>query len=419
MKSADKKSPGVPPEVTVVPRGFRADGVAAGIKKKAGVLDLGLVLAEGRPRTAGMFTTNAFCAAPVHWDRELVARGYAQALVTNSGNANCATGAQGKADCAEMAALVADGAGCSSAETLVASTGVIGVPLPMEKMRAAIPALSRTVSQMDAGDPDALKAGWTRFAESIMTTDTIRKIACATCGEGPQEIRFLGMAKGSGMIHPDMATMLAFIFTDAQVDGACLKAWFAEAVAASFNSLTVDGDTSTNDTALILASGAAGGAPITADAPMAAPFREALNGLCRDLARQVVSDGEGATRIAEIRVLSAASEADARRAARAVATSSLVKTALYGQDANWGRIACAVGYSGAAIHPEKTDISIGPLKLLDQGRPVPFNEEEAARILAAPEVTITIDLGMGTASAAYWTCDLSHEYVSINADYRS
>jgi len=397
-----------PPKTPAFPIGFRVAGMTAGIYKKPRP-DLAMLVSDAPCAVAGVFTTNAFCAAPVKWDRAIIAKGRAQALVVNAGNANCATGKQGDADCAETARLAAGSLGLKPSEILVSSTGVIGVPMPMAKVRAALPELVR---QLDSGK-------WVEFSETILTTDTVRKMAGASVRIDGKNVRILGVAKGSGMIHPNMATMLAYVVTDAAIEPKTLRAIFASVAGATFNSLTVDGDTSTNDTALVLANGMAGAKPIRPGTKAARDFAAALEKVCASLAYQLVRDGEGATKVAIIRVEGAATAEDARTAARAVATSSLVKTALFGEDANWGRIACAVGYSGAKVVPEKTDILIGPMRLLDKGRPVKFSEARASRILAKSEVRITVRLNLGKHAATYYTCDLTYDYVSINADYRS
>lgn len=397
-----------PPVTPPAPRGFRVGGVASGIKKD-GAPDLGLLVSDTPCAVAGVFTTNAFCAAPVTWDRRIVARGKTQALVVNSGNANCATGKQGVADCAEMAAITAKALGVGKSNTLVSSTGVIGVNLPMAKLRRAIPKLAHNLPEEN----------WAEFAEAIRTTDTVRKLAGATITIGGKEVRLIGIAKGSGMIHPNMATMLSYVATDAAIEPDVLQAIYAPVADATYNSLTVDGDTSTNDSAMVLANGAAGNRPIGRTGKSARAFAEALESVCASLARQLVRDGEGATKLGVIRVEGAASLDDARKAARAIATSSLVKTALFGEDANWGRVACALGYSGAKVKPEKTDIAIGPMALLKQGRPIKFSEARAKKILSKTEIEIIVNLNLGRHSATYWTSDLSYEYVRINADYRS
>ncbi|MCX7044584.1 MAG: bifunctional glutamate N-acetyltransferase/amino-acid acetyltransferase ArgJ [Candidatus Sumerlaeota bacterium] len=407
----DRVRPPLPvPPTPAPPAGFFVNAVSAGIKK-SGKLDFGVIISPFICSVAGVFTQNAFCAAPVKWDRKIVATGRATGLVVNSGNANCATGEKGEKDCAAMAALVARWVGVEPEQILVASTGVIGVPMPMPKVRLGV---NKLVGHLNHS-PQA----WENFVEAIRTTDTVRKMAGASFKIAGREIRILGVAKGSGMIHPNMATMLAFIATDAAIDPKPLKAIFAPIAGATFNSLTVDGDTSTNDTALVLANGAAGNPPIKAGTKEARAFGEALEEVCSSLAYQLVRDGEGATKVALVRVEGAASAEDARKAARSVATSMLVKSALYGEDANWGRIACAVGYSGAKVSPEKTDIFIGPMQLLKKGRPVKFSEARALEILKQEEILITVKLNLGKHSATYFTCDLTYEYVRINADYRS
>ncbi|HET7560181.1 MAG TPA: bifunctional glutamate N-acetyltransferase/amino-acid acetyltransferase ArgJ, partial [Limnochordia bacterium] len=340
--------------------------------------------------------------------REHVAAGPLRAVVCNSGNANACNGPQGLSDARAMAQLTAEALGCAEHEVAVASTGVIGQPLDMEKVSAGI----REAAGQHTAD------GGEAAAQAIMTTDTRAKALAVAFECDGRLVRLGGMAKGSGMIHPNMATMLAFLTTDAAFDPATLEGALKYAVDRSFNAITVDGDTSTNDMALLLANGAAGVACPPGSAAFDR-FQEALVYLCRQLARWIVADGEGATKLVAIQVSGAPDFAAARQIGKSVATSALVKTALYGEDANWGRIICAAGYSGVTFDPDRVDISIGPLAVARGGMGLPFDEARAKEILGSSELTIAIDLHQGEAEATVWTCDFSYEYVKINASYRS
>lgn len=396
--------------VTTVP-GFRAAGVACGIKP-ASALDLALVAAERPCSAAGAFTTNRFAAAPVLYDRAALAANPSgmRAIAINAGCANACTGEEGLADAREMAGLVATALGCEAGAVLVMSTGVIGVRLPMERLRAGIPQAAQALSS----------EGGTAAARAIMTTDTRPKACAVRTHVLGRPVTVAGMAKGAGMIHPNMATMLALIATDAAATPPVLDTLLHRAVARSFNAVTVDGDTSTNDTVLLLANGLAGHAPLTdADAPEAAPLAEAVLAVAVHLAQAIARDGEGASHFVTVTVRGAASEADAWRAAKAVANSPLVKTAIYGGDPNWGRVLCAVGYSGCQVDPARATLWFGDVALVAGGRPLDYDEKRAAAILREPEVTITVDLGLGAGEATVWTCDLTHKYVDINAHYRT
>lgn len=386
-----------------VPRGFRFAGVAAGIKKN-GAADVALVVSDRPCNAAAVFTRNAFPAAPVQYDRDLLAERPAglRGAAINSGCANACTGEGGLADAAAMAAGAEAAAGLPPRSVVVMSTGVIGPRLPMAKIAAGLAAAAAQLA------PD----GWDAAARAIMTTDTRPKTAFRQV----DGIRLFGMAKGAGMIHPNMATMLAAVVTDAEIAPDALDARLRQATAASFNSISIDGDTSTNDTLLVLANGAAG--PVDADR-----FAAALTDLCADLARQIVRDGEGATKFITIAVQGAASDDDARRAAKAVANSPLVKTAFYGGDANWGRILAAVGYSGATVDPGRADLWIegqpGRLQLVAAGQPLAYSEELATAIFQGADIRVTVELGLAAGRATVWTCDLSHAYVDINGSYRT
>lgn len=393
------------------PAGFRFFAGHCGLKKNSAP-DLVWILAEPPARAAAVFTTNRLQAAPVRLSRRhlAAARGRVRAIVINSGNANCATGAAGERAARAVARAAAQPLGARPEEVFLASTGVIGVPLPGEKIIAQLArwTVRREASPGDDGPPAA--------AGAILTTDTRAKLAAATFIHGRRRYHVAGFAKGAGMIHPRMATMLAFLFTDAPLGATALRRALALAVEQSFHRITVDGDTSTNDTVAIFASGpprpafGSGGQPA---------FQRCLNEVAASLARQVVLDGEGAKRFITVRVTGARTAADADRAARAIAHSPLVKTAVAGADANWGRILCAAGYSGARFDPEKATIRCNGLALYRRGRALPFDEAEAQRRLNVPTVEIALDLGAGHAASWLWTCDLTEEYIRINASYRS
>ncbi len=390
-------------------KGFRFSAVEAAVKKP-GRLDLALILSEVPAVTACVFTTNRVKAAPVLLSLERSAAGTAQALVVNSGNANACTGTQGISDAAETARLVAKECGIAEELVLVASTGVIGKRLPMERMRAAVPALvhappSRSMEEV---------------ARAIMTTDTFPKLESREGEAGDKRYTISGVAKGSGMIMPNMATMLSFLVTDAAVEPGFLDKAFRNAVDSSFNIITVDGDTSTNDMASIMANGMAETPVIREGTPEAERFASLLGDILLSLAKQMVFDGEGATKMVEIIIRGAASSADAKRAAMAVANSSLVKTAFFGQDANWGRILAAVGYSGAEIDQDRASLYFDDVQMVRDGVFVGGDAEtRGTQILKKRKLSVTVDLKLGEGSASVYTCDLSHDYVSINADYRT
>jgi len=384
------------------PRGFLAGAVKAGIKyADRRRLDLGILLSETPCAAAGLFTTNKVKAAPVLLDIDRLKKGTARAVVMNSGGANACTGKQGMADAIETAALAARHTGVKPEETLTASTGVIGVTLPMERIRAAIPKIVLT------------REGGHDLALAIMTTDTVPKEA-AVKADG---FTIGGILKGAGMIHPDLATMLCFLTTDAPVEAAFLRKALRKAADISFNMMSVDNDNSTNDTAVIMANGMAGGGMIKKGGKRAEAFQEALNALCIYLAKESARDGEGATKLIEVKVSGAASLKDARLAARAIAGSMLVKTAVHGSDPNWGRVLAAAGRSGAEVTPEKMELYIGGTGVVKDGEPVPFDKEEVVRHLDGKEVTIALNLHLGRWAANAWGCDLSEEYVKINAEY--
>jgi glutamate N-acetyltransferase / amino-acid N-acetyltransferase len=388
------------------PLGFTCAAVAAGIKPDR--LDLALLVADQPCPAAGVFTTNLAKAAPVLVSREHLAGGRARAIVVNAGCANAGTGAQGLADARAMAAAVAAAVGCEPTQVIVASTGVIGVPLPMDKVRAGIDRAAQALSV--AAGPDAARA--------IMTTDTRPKEVRAEVPLGNATALIGGMAKGAGMIAPDMATLLAFFTTDASVPADLLQRALREAVGDSLNRITVDSDTSTNDCAVILASGARPGA-VVAEGGTFNAFRRGLSEAARRLAEMLVRDGEGVTKIAEVRVEGARTAAEADRVARVVAESPLVKTALHGGDPNWGRILAAAGRAGVALDIDRVSIWIGDVWVAEDGHARAYEEKDAARAMQEDPVRFRIRLGEGIASGWIWTSDFSHGYVDINAHYRS
>ena len=390
-------------------KGFQFSAVEAAIKKP-GRKDLALIFSEVPATAAAVFTTSSVKAAPVLLSREHIASGFAQALIVNSGNANACTGESGMKVAQETSGLVARALGIDSTAVQVCSTGVIGVQMPMERIRTAIPAL---VDGLTSGTLDDI-------AQAIMTTDTFQKMEACSGQAGGVSYTVAGIAKGAGMIMPNMATMLSFIITDAAVEPGFLQNSFRKAVDRSFNAITVDGDMSTNDTCLIMANGMAGNPAIIEGSSEGDAFTKNLNGVLLSLAKQIVKDGEGATKFVEIRVSGAKDDSDAKRAAMAIANSSLVKTAFYGQDANWGRIFAAIGYSGAEVDQSLLALHFDDVCMARNG--IFAGEDAEARgtgILKQKEFTVSVDLGIGTGTATVYTSDLTHEYVSINADYRS
>jgi glutamate N-acetyltransferase/amino-acid N-acetyltransferase len=385
--------------------GFSAGAVYAGIKTPGpDKLDLAILVSDRPAAAAGIFTRNAFCAAPVVVSRERVAARRARAVIANAGNANACTGEQGLADAREMAELVARKTDIDPAEVLVASTGLIGVPLPMDLIRAG----AEKIALAADGGP--------AFSRAIITTDTHPKTAGAELEVGGKTVHIGGAAKGAGMIHPNMATLLSFVTTDAAVEPEYLQTALARAGADSFNMITVDGDTSTNDTLVVLANGAAGNAPISGGKDGEA-FTAALTYVCGELAKAIVSDGEGATRLIRVDVRGAASDEDARAAARSVVRSPLVKAAVYGSDPNWGRVLCAIGYSGAAVDPLAVDLYVGEIQLVKAGAPVAGSREAAEETMKQKEVAFRADLHVGEFGATAWGCDLTEAYVVENSAY--
>jgi glutamate N-acetyltransferase/amino-acid N-acetyltransferase len=389
------------------PQGFRAAGVSAGIKANGG-LDLALLVSETPATAAAVFTINRAQAAPVLVSREHLTRsgGVARAVIVNSGCANACTGDEGLQIANTMAADTARLVGCPVEHVLVASTGVIGVALPLDKIRSGLPAALRALGANQGA----------AAARAIMTTDPFPKEAAARTIIGGRDASVGGMAKGSGMIEPMMATMLAFITTDAAVPQPLLDRALRDAVHDTFNAITVDGECSTNDTVMLLANGASGA---TVDAGQYDTFVRALRGVCLELALGIVRGGEGATKLVTVTVTGAASPEEARRAAKAIANSPLVKTAIHGGDPNWGRLIAVAGRAGVEFNLERAAVTIGSTVLFEAGKPHDDNAPRAAEYLKGKEIAVAVDLGAGRATSTVWTCDLSAEYVRINADYRT
>ena len=396
-------------------KGFQAAGAEAAVKYQ-NRKDMALIYSEAPCRVAGTFTSNLVKAAPVQWDKQLVEQApFVQAVVANSGIANACTGGQGMECCRAEAEYAGKLLGIPARAVLVASTGVIGMQLPMDRITAGLEKLAAAKSGTLQAGHDAARA--------IMTTDTVPKEIAVQLELGGRTVTLGGMCKGSGMIHPNMCTMLAFLTTDAKISKEMLQKALSADVVDSFNMISVDGDTSTNDTLLILANGLAGNEEITAEGPDYDAFCQALHFVTTFLARKMAGDGEGATALFECRVVGAASKQDARTLAKSVICSSLSKAAIFGHDANFGRFLCALGYSGAVFDPENVDLyfesEAGSLHIYSAGCALDYSEEEATKILSAPEVTVLADMHAGDAEATAWGCDLSYDYVRINADYRS
>ncbi|MDD5131444.1 MAG: bifunctional glutamate N-acetyltransferase/amino-acid acetyltransferase ArgJ [bacterium] len=401
-----------------MPKGFILAGVAAGIARKKGKLDVGVIYAEQPCAAAAMFTTNRVKAAPVLLSQRHISKGKIQAVVVNSGNANACTGKEGINTAWESAKLVAAGLQVKPEQVIVASTGVIGVPLPFAKLKNGI---LRAIAKIQR--PTTNDQPLTAFSQSIMTTDTVPKIVSASFNSNGKKVSITGIAKGSGMIHPNMATMLVFIMTDAAVEKDFLQTALKNGVEPSFNMLTVDGDTSTNDMVMVLASGQAGNKTITAQSRESKIFSQKLSQVCRELTIMIARDGEGATKLVEIMVNGARNFAAAKQVAMAVAKSSLVKTAIFGNDPNWGRVIAAIGYSGENVDPGRVDIAIaaGNRKILmcRNGIDPGFSEVQAKKLLHGKELKLLINLKQGPASATVYTCDFTHGYIDINASYRT
>ena len=390
------------------PQGFKASGVAAGIRKKD-KKDVAIVYSEVLAQGAAAYTINKFKAAPLQVTMENLSDGKLQAIVINSGVANACMGQQGLEDAKSMAEITAEALGMEAKNVAVASTGVIGVPLPMDIVKKGI---LDAVSKLSP-------SGGLCAAQAIMTTDLVKKeIACQLEIEG-KTITIGAMAKGSGMIHPNMATMLAFITTDADVEADCLQKILKECTETTFNMISVDGDTSTNDMLVIMANGLAQNNKITINSPQAEILKKGILEVCTQLAQMIARDGEGATKLIEVEVKGALSLEDARKGARSICSSSLVKSAIFGEDANWGRIITALGYSGAEVDPFLVDVYLGDLMMAEKGTGLKFDEDKARAILQEKDVKITVDLHLGEYSAKSWGCDLSYDYVKINAAYRT
>lgn len=397
------------------PKGFAASSYAAGIKYKDRE-DMALIYSEQPCTAAGVFTSNVVKAAPVVWDRKVVEKAdCVRAVIINSGIANACTGEEGMKICRATAEAAAEAIGGSPENILVASTGVIGMQIPIDRIVHGTRELLKA--------KQTTKEAGTKAAQAIMTTDTHKKETAMTVTLGSGTITIGGMCKGSGMIHPDMCTMLGFITTDAAISKTLLQRALSEVVQDTFNMISVDGDTSTNDTLVVLANGMAGNQEITAEDENYQTFKEALYQICEYLAKQMAGDGEGATALLEVTVQGAGSKEDAKVLAKSVVCSSLVKAMIYGHDANAGRIMCALGYSGIDFQPEKVDLHFnskaGKILIFQGGIAADYSEEEATRILSEPEVTVIVDMHAGDASATAWGCDLTYDYVKINADYRS
>ena len=404
----------IPGGVTAA-KGFEAAGVEAGIKYK-NRMDMALVYSQAPCKAAGTFTTNVVKAAPVKWDYKVVHESeYAQAVIINAGVANACTGAEGYGYCLDTAKAAAKAFNIPEESVLVASTGVIGMQLPMDKILAGVEMLAEAKG-------GSLEHG-ALASKAIMTTDTVNKEIAVEFEVGGKTATIGGMCKGSGMIHPNMCTMLGFVTTDVNISKELLLKALQENIKDTFNMVSVDGDTSTNDTVLLLANGMAGNAEITEENEDYKAFCEALNVVNTFLARKIAGDGEGATALFEVKVINAASKEDAVTLSKSVVTSSLTKAAIYGHDANWGRILCALGYSGVQFDPEKVDLyfesAAGKLKIIENGVSTGYSEEVATKILSEEVVTAIADMKMGDACATAWGCDLTYDYVKINADYRS
>lgn len=390
------------------PKGFLAAGVKAGLKK-SGNPDVALIYTEKEAAVAGTFTKNAVAAAPVHVSKAVVATHTAHAIIANSGCANACTGVQGEADAAAMQKMTADALRCTPQDVVVASTGIIGKLLPMNKVaqgiQAAVQALSAT------GSPDA--------ANAILTTDTYAKAGTATVTVGGAEVRLGIIAKGSGMIRPDMATVLCFVTTDADIDGPLLQEALSEAVEYSLNMISIDGDMSTNDMAIVMANGAAGNPKITEKGADYEAFKEALLALLQGMSEQIAADGEGATKFLTIHVVGARSFVDAKAVGMSVANSPLVKTAFFGEDPNWGRVICAVGYAGVPMDPDRTTVKFGGIPVYNGGVGAAYDADALHDVMSRHDIVIEIDLADGDAEAKVWTCDFSYEYVKINGEYHT
>lgn len=393
------------------PQGFVAGGLHCGLKK-TDRHDLGAIVCEVPATAAAVYTTNVFQAAPIKVTRESIAsKGTLRAMIVNSGNANACTGDQGEADAFEMRNRFAEQIGVDADQVAVASTGVIGELLKMDKVRSGIDKLPSLLEKSDKGAED--------FSQAILTTDLVKKTICVELEVDGKLVKIAGAAKGSGMIHPNMATMLGFVTTDANISSTALHQLLREATDLSFNMITVDGDTSTNDMLVAMASGLAAHTELTEAHPAWAAFKAALTHVCVVLAKAIARDGEGATKLVEVRVEGAVNDFAAQAIAKTVIGSSLVKSAVFGADANWGRIIAAVGRAGQPVDPATVDIALGSIVTLEQSRPVAFDEEAALQYLKGDTVVISVNLNMDNGKAVAWGCDLTYDYVRINAAYRT
>lgn len=390
------------------PKGFKAAGVKAGIKK-SGNLDVAVIYTENEAAVAGTFTQNAVAAAPVWASKKVVKTGSAHAIVANAGCANACTGEQGQADAEKMQKIAADSLGCTADDVIVASTGVIGVNLPMDKMESGI---KQAISELSTD-------GSSNAGNAIITTDTYSKSCATEVTIGGKTVRFGAIAKGSGMIQPNMATMLCFITTDAVIDSSLLQSALSEVVEVSFNMISIDGDMSTNDMAIVMANGAAGNDKIVEKNEDYDKFKATLQEICQGLSRRIAADGEGATKFLTVNVTSTKTFADAKTIAMSVAKSPLVKTAFFGEDPNWGRVICAVGYAGVPMKPENTVVKFGGIPVYANGVGVSFDEDKLREVMAQHDIVIDIDMGSGDEKATVWTCDFSYEYVKINGEYHT
>ena len=396
-------------------QGFRAAGIHVGVKTHAAwKKDVALIVSDVDCAAAAMFTTNVVKAAPIHVDRKHLADGKARAIVANSGNAN-ACAPQGEENAIKMCAAAAKAIDCPPEDVLVSSTGVIGQTLKVQVIEEGMPALYEALDHsVEASDA---------AAHAIMTTDTVKKEVAVETVIGGKTVRMGGIAKGSGMIHPNMGTMLCFLTTDCAISPAMIRAALKEVVCKTFNRISVDGDTSTNDSCIVLANGLAGNVEITEQGADYRAFTEALMTLCTELARKMAADGEGAKHLITCTVTGAADEKTAETVARSVISSTLTKAAIFGADANWGRVLCAMGYSGAEFDPETVDVSFasaaGDIAVCEKGRGLPFDEDLAKKILTEHDVEIRISMGAGAGTATCWGCDITYDYIKINGDYRT
>lgn len=389
------------------PKGFQAGGVHCGLRKTK--LDFGWIHSEVPANAAGVYTLNSFRAAPLHVTKAAIdTNGKLQTIITNSAVANSCTGPLGEENAREMQILTSEKMNVTQTDVAVLSTGVIGVQLPMEEIKQGI----QEMDKLNNYGPE-------RFEQAILTTDTVTKHAAVSCVIDGKTITVGGAAKGSGMIHPNMATMLAYMTTDANVEQASLQSLLSDVTNDTYNMITVDGDSSTNDTVLLLANGSQNNNTLNEDHPEWPVFKKAVKTVSETLAKKIAQDGEGATKLVAVHVLNALSKSSARKVAKAVISSNLVKTAVYGADPNWGRIVCAVGYSEEPVDPDAVHVKLGDTVVVDEGLPVAFDEEASKAYLGNDQVDITVNLNQGTESACAWGCDLTYQYVKINASYRT